>query len=246
MVDSLYVVQYGDSSEGWRRESTRVKSIHQEAYSSIFAVAADGSYSGFLDRQFEPEHVHVRDDNGKDCYVSTDKDDYDGDNGSVTLDTRAWVVQEAVLARRKIHFTARETYWTCGKGIYCENPTRLKRHVTSHMITVTDQSDSPPENTYFTLDPLFQTRLIHTDADERPWNCISFLIEGHSRRALTFERDRMAAVYDLEEWFREAICCESRFGVLQMYIHRNLLWCVTCEKVQKIQHDMDMIMSSWS
>lgn len=134
-IDSLCIVQYGDSGEDWRRESTRMKSVYQEAYCSISAVAADDSYSGFLDRRFEPEHVHVRDDNGKDYYVSTDIDDYDGDNGNATLNTRAWVVQEAVLARRKIHFTARQMYWTCGKGIYCENLTRLKRHVKSHMTT---------------------------------------------------------------------------------------------------------------
>ncbi|KAF3039730.1 hypothetical protein E8E12_005904 [Didymella heteroderae] len=212
-IDSLCIVQYGDGGEDWRRESTRMKNVYQEAYCSISAVAAVDSYSGFLDRQFEPEHVLVCDDNGKHFCVSTDVDDYDGDNGNATLNTRAWVVQEAVLARRKVHFTSCQMYWTCGKGIYCENLIRLKRHVTS-----------PPENTYFTLDPLFPTRLIRTDAEERPWNCISFLIEGYSRRALTFERDRMAAIHGLEECIAEAICCESRFGIFQRYIHRNLSW----------------------
>jgi hypothetical protein len=107
-----------------------MKNVFQQAYCTISAVAAVDSYSGFLERQYEPEHIRVQDDSNKQFYISTDIDDFDRDNGNSLLNTRAWVVQEAVLTRRKIHFTESQMYWTCGKGVYCENLTRLKRCVT--------------------------------------------------------------------------------------------------------------------
>lgn len=54
----------------------------------------------------------------------------------------------------------------------------------------------------------------------------------------------MAAIHGLEECIAEAICCESRFGIFQRYIHRNLLWHAMGEKVRKIQYGT--VMPSWS
>ena len=58
-------------------------------------------------------------------YTCADIDDFDN-AGKAQLNSRAWAMQERVLAQRTIHFSANQTYWECGKGDYCENLTRLK------------------------------------------------------------------------------------------------------------------------
>jgi hypothetical protein len=61
----------------------------------------------------------------------------------------------------------------------------------------------------------------------------------------------MAAIHGLEECIAEALCCESRFGIFQRTLHRNLLWRsadenwqLKDEKVKRIAYDV--VMPSWS
>jgi hypothetical protein len=126
-IDSVCIIQYGDDGEDWKRESGLMENVFSAAYCTIAATAAIDSCAGFLERDINPEYVHVQDASGKQFYISTDVDDFDNDVGKAQLNKRAWVMQEGVLARRAIHFSANQVYWECGEGVYCENLTRLKR-----------------------------------------------------------------------------------------------------------------------
>jgi hypothetical protein len=126
-IDSLCIIQYGDGGEDWKRESGRMENVFSYAYCTIAATAAVNSNSGFLERDRSPEYVHVQDASGKKFYISTDIDDFDNDVSEAQLNTRAWVMQEGVLARRTIHFSKNQIYWECGEGVYCENLTQLLR-----------------------------------------------------------------------------------------------------------------------
>lgn len=129
-IDSLCIIQYGDNGDDWKRESRQMKLVFSQAYCVIAATAAEDSFSGFLKRQLNTDFVHVGHDHssgGQFC-MSTDVDDFDHHVGNATLNTRAWVMQEAVLARRIIHFSAHQTYWECGEGICCENFSKLSRY----------------------------------------------------------------------------------------------------------------------
>lgn len=126
-IDSLCIIQYGDGGEDWKRESSLMESVFSAAYCIIAATAAIDSYAGFLERDISPEYVHVQDAPGNHFYISTDIDDFDNDVGKAQLNKRAWVMQEWVLARRTVHFSANQVYWECGKGVYCENLTQLIR-----------------------------------------------------------------------------------------------------------------------
>jgi hypothetical protein len=127
-IDSLCIIQDGDNREDWNRESRRMESVFSQAYCTIAATAAADSNSGFLKREICIDSVYVQDTSGNEFYVSSDIDDFDVDVGKAKLNTRAWVMQEAVLSRRTIHFSANQMYWECGKGIYCENFVRLERY----------------------------------------------------------------------------------------------------------------------
>ena len=127
-IDSLCIIQYGDNFEDWKNESGRMESIFSQAYCTIAATAAADSKVGFLERDIGTEYVYVQDASGKHFYISNDIDDFDNDVDNSKFNTRAWILQESVLARRTIHFSANQTYWQCGEGIYCENFTRLRRY----------------------------------------------------------------------------------------------------------------------
>ena len=108
-IDSLCIIQYGDGSEDWKREAGRMESVFSAAYCIIAATAAIDSNTGFLERDISPEYVHVQDASGKQFYISTDVDDFDKHVGEARLNKRGWVMQEQVLARRTIHFSANQT-----------------------------------------------------------------------------------------------------------------------------------------
>ncbi len=44
------------------------------------------------------------------------------------LNRRGWVLQERVLSRRTIYFTATQSYWECGGGVWCETMTKMKKY----------------------------------------------------------------------------------------------------------------------
>lgn len=126
-IDSLCIVQFDDDGADFERESVRMYNVYSQAYCTIAATAANDSYHSFLDRYRESENIFVQDDQGKRFFVSTDIDDYDGDVSNSTLNSRAWVMQETVLARRTVHFSTNQMYWTCGQGLYCENLVKFNR-----------------------------------------------------------------------------------------------------------------------
>jgi hypothetical protein len=96
------------------------------AYCTIAATSAIDSNAGFLKRNVSSEYVYAQDASGRRFYVCTDIDDFDNDVEKAQLNTRAWVMQERVLSRRTIHFSANLIYFECGEGVYCENLTRLE------------------------------------------------------------------------------------------------------------------------
>lgn len=124
-IDSLCIIQW--DTKDWECESRRMQDVFTSAYCTIAASSAANSKAGFLERNISSEFVHVQDDSGRRISVCTDVADFDKDVEDAQLNTRAWVMQERFLSHRTIHFSANQTYWECGEGIYCEDLTQLKR-----------------------------------------------------------------------------------------------------------------------
>jgi len=228
-IDSLCIIQLGDNNEDWQRESHRMETVFSAAYCVLAATSATDCKTGFLERTVTPESLYVRNAAGKQFYVSTNIDDFDKDIGDAELNNRAWVLQESVLARRTIHFTAKHTYFECGEGVYCENLTRLY---------------SPLKKKYFKLDSRFPNRLFHAGPRET-MEFIRILIEDYTKREITVETDRCVAMLGLQTRIASATGCNSRFGTFDRYIHRNLLWYAAVgAKLEKI--DYTIYVPSWS
>jgi hypothetical protein len=104
-----------------------MESVFASAYCIIAATSTVGPKTGFLARNEGTDYIHVENTSGRRFYACTDMDDFENDVEGSQLNTRAWVMQERVLAQRTIHFSNNQAYWECGEGVYCENLCRMKR-----------------------------------------------------------------------------------------------------------------------
>jgi hypothetical protein len=122
-IDSLCIIQ-GDKVD-WQNEAQRMEKVFASAYCTIAASSAANWQNGFLELNLSPQYFQIRDIPGRQVYVYDDTNDFNKDVDEGPLNKRAWVLQERVLSRRIIHFSEKQTYWECGKGVLYENFTRL-------------------------------------------------------------------------------------------------------------------------
>jgi len=74
---------------------------------------------------------------------------------------------------------------------------------------------------------------------------IHFLSEEYSKRGLTNETDRCVAIYGLMAGIARAKECQSRYGIFERYLHRNILWQRSDGKMKRIMYETPMV-PSWS
>jgi hypothetical protein len=94
------------------------------------------------------------------------------------------------------------------------------------------------------LDPNFPNRLLKS-GDPRTVEFIHSLFEEYSKCDLTEETDRHVAISGLEKRIAGALNCQSRYGIFQQYIHRNLLWQASNSKMERITYNNQQV-PSWS
>ncbi|KAF3050417.1 hypothetical protein E8E11_006316 [Didymella keratinophila] len=143
-----------------------MEDVFSEAYCVIVATAASDPNSGFLGNYTKVESFRIHGVLYGQFCVSSDVEDHDQDVSNATINTRAWVMQESVLARRIIHFTSNQMYWERGEAIYYENLLRLK---------------SPPRGKYFTMNPEFPTRVLSAINYTSIVHCLVTLYEDYSK-----------------------------------------------------------------
>ncbi|KAH7176029.1 hypothetical protein EDB81DRAFT_751443 [Dactylonectria macrodidyma] len=146
------------------------------------------------------------------------------------LSNRAWVLQERVLSRRIIHFAATHTYWECGKGVRCEQFTKL---------------EPPPGRQRFVLDPYFPSRL-EQSGYSHAIDFVRFLFKKYSQCGLTVESDRDTAIYSLIKRIGHVLETEARYGIISCFLSNLLLWKRTDEEKKAPVDYGDRMVPSWS
>jgi hypothetical protein len=94
------------------------------------------------------------------------------------------------------------------------------------------------------LDPNFPNRLLKSGY-QRTMEFIYFLFEDYSKRNLTEKTDRAVATSGLEARIAGALRCQSRYGIFEQYLHRNLLWQASDNKMERIKYPTRNV-PSWS
>ena len=138
-IDSLCIIQ--DSLDDWQRESSKMTEVYSNSWLNI-AASDSSSGDGGLFRQRSPltinpcritakwneGHPHV--------FNISRKHNHLADIIRSSLNTRAWVLQERLLAKRTVHFCRRQIYWECGCSLVPEaepgiirSPSDIKRWI---------------------------------------------------------------------------------------------------------------------
>lgn len=130
-IDSVCIVQSldGKETEDWERECKRMENVFSSAYCTLAASSAKCSQEGFLERPPSDQPLQIETEEGDRLYVFKEVDTFFEDIEKAPLNSRGWVLQERILSRRTIHFGAKQTYFECGVGLYCEDFTCMKRQV---------------------------------------------------------------------------------------------------------------------
>jgi hypothetical protein len=105
----------------------RLQDVYSGAYCTIAATSAVDSKAGFLERSVCSDYIHIQNTSGRQFYLCMEVDDFGNDVDNAPLNKRAWVLQERVLSRRTIQFSANQVYFECGDGVWCKSLTKLRR-----------------------------------------------------------------------------------------------------------------------
>jgi Heterokaryon incompatibility protein (HET) len=126
-IDSLCIVQ--DDEGEWEQESAVMGSIYENAIFTIAASSAADSSHGLFGVKSALDLVQIpyfNVDGIEDQVFAYIEPDMDKVLSSAPLADRAWVMQEALLSRRIVHFTTHGLIWSC------KNDRRPRvRHLTS-------------------------------------------------------------------------------------------------------------------
>jgi hypothetical protein len=132
-IDSLCILQKmsqeGDleSEKDWDTESKLMDRVFSSAYFTIAASCAEHRFDGFLKPRTPRQFVTMAAGDGAQFHICDLIDNFDADVEQGELNKRGWVLQERALSRRTIHFTATQTYWECGQGVWCETFTETTK-----------------------------------------------------------------------------------------------------------------------
>lgn len=237
-IDALCIIQEGDSLADLRRETARIGTVFRNAYCRL---AADTSCDdGFLLPPPDPTPIikqrfalgHAL--QGHIVYISKNDDNFYEDVELAPLSQCSWAIQERLLSRRTIHFTARQAYFECGHGVRCETLTFL-------------QSNKGPR---LFSDPDFPRQLVSTLRTTRI-STTQLIFALYTRLAFTTPTDRALGLAGLESRLASVLGTRCVFGIVDECLHRCLLWRRTRSAtvgpgVGRIPYDEHTPVPSWS
>lgn len=188
-IDSMCTIQ--DSVLDWREESPRMSEIYAGAFLNIAAMSSWNSHGGIYQRRsplsFMPCQIKMDWSalNWHQKIVGLWPKGYRDDIvGNAPLTTRAWAVQERLLAPRTVHFLAHKVVWECASfhasESDCQGALESRRPFTNDGLR---WAIPPPQD-----QPLFQTACL-----EKWYEALSMYTHGD----LTFQTDKLIAISGL-------------------------------------------------
>lgn len=225
-IDSLCIIQ--DDPEDWDNESKLMEQVFSSAYATIAATCASGTDDGFLKRRPERQCVTMMKDTRSIYFVCDAIDNFHEDVDQGELNRRGWVLQERALSRRTIHFTEKQCYWECGRGVRCETLTKMKNRKASFL----GDANFPHS--------------VETYVKGMKIELFQDLYTRYSTLALSFNADRPIAIRGLERRLIRTLNTVGGYGIFDIYMHRCLLWQRSGSSLTRIPSFRGESVPSWS
>jgi hypothetical protein len=234
-IDSLCIIQ--DSKSDWEHEAALMADVYKNSYVTLAAESARNSHEGILN----PRHLafgsieipfnskaHTIDTS---MYVRPVQDDWQTSitGAKSTLYSRAWVLQESMLAPRTLHYGAQQMFWEC------KSCSRAEGDMTPIPEGPREREWSWSRNKRFLADLSagsdWRDATALKDVLYMRWNSI---LENYSARKMTNSEDVFPALAGLASEFNLHLNDHYVAGLWKADLHRGLLWHVvepeTCKE----------------
>ncbi|KAI1115763.1 heterokaryon incompatibility protein-domain-containing protein [Nemania sp. NC0429] len=231
-IDSLCIVQ--DNEMDWVLESAKMAHVYQGSYFTIAATSsAHGGGGLFLDLPVSTIKVTRDDHEGVKpmtqgilpdaCFIRQPIASRQAIWNS-PLTKRAWVLQEQILSNRLIHFTNEQMYFQCHDELESEDGTICDKGFNSLQGTARVSEGEIGMGKRDFSKPIA--------AIGTWWSWVT----EYSSRALTFHKDRMAAIAGIVKYYGDRTAQEPILGLWKDTIWYDLGWHVESD-LASISHD---------
>jgi Heterokaryon incompatibility protein (HET) len=256
-VDSLCIVQ--DNKDDWARESAQMYNVYRYSYCNISATAASNSHQGIYNKAERNPQLLWEDEINlnidgiprsrspkktnheiglevpiRRCTIR-DLSFWERKVDDASVNKRAWVLQERLLAPRVLHFCEDQIAWECSHLDAAESLPHgvsnmelkfgeVKERVRLKSLVPEDFGSKPIE-----IDALRSSDVTHED-----WKRI---VERYSTTRLTLAKDKLIALAGIAEIMATRISGLYVAGLWERYLASQLLWRVNPVYAQS--HEVD-------
>lgn len=215
-IDALCIIQ--DSKNDWLEESGAISSIYENAWLNLAATSSNDSSGGL----YQPHNLRLStplivqssaEDNPSQRLVVNDLSAWQRRIEDGTLNHRAWVQQERILAPRVVHFSYDQIWWQCKEMQASE---AFPTGIPSYLIPKDEQEQllSFPRPPNVTAANLLHPRWLK-------W------VEGYSKTDITKDSDRLVATAGIANAFINLLLPlrpDYLYGIMSEYLAISLLW----------------------
>ena len=223
-IDSLCIIQEGDSGKDWNHEVTLMNDVYLRSFCNIAAAdCSDANESLFSTRDpatFAPGQLSIPISDGQswDVFVFSPSFWKWEVEGSI-LNSRAWVLQERVSSPCVLYFGHNQIFFECQEFSASETfPLGIPDE--SKTLPVPDTIKSIGRNS------LFKATTLGREVKNSGWRDA---VEAYSQCNLTYPSDKLPAFAAMSKMWTQIFKDEYVCGLLRRHMEHQLVWNVNNE-----------------
>ncbi|KAK0620615.1 heterokaryon incompatibility protein-domain-containing protein [Immersiella caudata] len=239
-IDSLCIIQY--SREDWEREALRMGDVYRYGELNISASAAHNCHEGIFSKRdnpasfssavrlpFRSARLNIGLGHREWMYVRAGKWDSFREQitgAESTLASRGWVLQEALLSPRTVHYSRRQIFWECEHGTFAEGRVDALARPSARSMLL---APMPGLWSHKMVLPTHAPREVLTSAEEEKDMVETYaswlqVVENYSARQLTVLTDVLPALAGAASVFQVRLNDSYLAGLFRGPLLESLLW----------------------
>lgn len=247
-IDSLCIFQDEDDLGDWIRESSIMMTVYASSMLNISSLAAKDSSHSFFSRpnpvsawvpevDIDLERLGVG--SGKKRFAFIDAESWWGNISDASLNQRAWVLQERLLAPRVLHSGRNGLAWECNQlnvsEVFPEGLPSITQCGTFKALNPQQYSESQLSLDSPSLGPRFESY--------RMWRTI---VHNYTLCSLTKSRDKLVALSGVAKHFLPIVNDKYVAGMWLRHLHLEILWYTRNNDLARRQPDYRAPSWSWA